>query len=62
MNKFNKKQQKAVKTQTDNNLKSMLLLELNQKNNTKNIKTLNLRLEKLENEFNLLNCDEYYKV
>ena len=40
----------------------MLLLELNQKNNTKNIKTLNLRLEKLENEFNLLNCDEYYKV
>ncbi len=62
LNKFNKKQKKIVNTQTNNNLKSMLLLELNQKNNTKNIETLNLRLEKLENEFNQFNSDDYYQV
>ena len=61
-NKFNKKQTKTSNTQTNHNLKSILVLELNQKNNTKNIETLNSRLEKLEYDFDQLHYDEFYKV
>lgn len=62
LNKFNTNSNKTINTQTDFDLKSILILELNQKNNTKNIETLNLRLEKLENDFDHLNNDDFYKV
>jgi hypothetical protein len=62
LKQFNTQSKKTIDTQTDFDLKSILVLELNQKNNTKNIQTLNLRLEKLENEFEQSNNEDFYKV